>query len=189
MSSHRLRILAVVIPVAVGVLAACGNSLSLLTAHEPNVVDTVSLYAIDGTPVTTPSAYDITVGSKINPAQRDQFDFAVNITAAGKPVLLSTGALGLGRSSGLVPEAPGSFDAITQAPGTGYNDSTEVAADSGAVVVIRSRPTLCVGTVTLYNFAKVEVLKVDTVARRIDLKMLDDLNCGYHGLAPGLPKN
>src|SRR5207253_5197653 len=38
---------------------ACGNPLGLPAAFISNVVDTVSLYALSGTPVSLPSGYSI----------------------------------------------------------------------------------------------------------------------------------
>ena len=35
---------------------------------------------------------------------------------------------------------------------------------------------------------KLEVLAVDSTARRVDFKILVDENCDYRGLAPGIPQ-
>jgi len=41
-------------------------------------------------------------------------------------------------------------------------------------------------------YAKLHVLAIDTTSgpngRRIDFEILTDINCGYRGLAPGVPK-
>jgi hypothetical protein len=39
----------------------------------------------------------------------------------------------------------------------------------------------------VFYYGKAHVLAIDTLARRIDLEMLVDQNCGYRGLEPGLP--
>ena len=171
-------------------VAACGdNSLGLPTARYNNVVDSVSLWALDGTPINTPSAYNI-LGIPPAAVRTDlttAFDFAFNITPAGQAVLLPTGALGLGKASGIVVSST-PFDSITLAPSTGYQDSTAVAVDSGTVAVVRSRPTSTCVIGTVYYYAKLQVVRIDTIARRIDYNILVDLNCGYRGLEPGIPK-
>ncbi len=178
----------VLVVVALAAIAACGdNSLGLPAAHFNNVVDSVSLWALDATPLNTPSAYSIIGRMVVQTYQTTGFDFAFNITPAGQAVLLPTGALGLGKASGILLQSK-SFDSITVAPSTGYQDSVAVAVDSGTTAVLRSRPvsSCVIGTVFLY--AKLQVLRIDTIARRIDYHILVDENCGYRGLEPGIPK-
>jgi hypothetical protein len=170
------------------VVACGGNPLGLPAARFGNVVDTVSLWALDGTPLNTPSAYRIRpVPSTIRTDLSTDFDFAFNITPTGQAVLLPTGAVGLGRQSGIrVESLP--FDSITAAATSGYQDSVAVAVDSGTIAVVRSRPTQCEFGLVVFYYAKLVVVRVDPVARRIDYHILVDQNCGYRGLEPGLPK-
>lgn len=172
--------------VAALLVAACGNNTGLGNANVPNVVDTISLYALDRTPIALPSAYVIRGNSVVRTDLVAGFDFAFNITAAGQAVLLPTGALGLGVASGVQLQTV-SFAALTEAPTSRYVDSLPVPIDSGSVAVVRSRPSsdFC-GVVFFYG--KVEVLAIDTTARRVDLQILTDQNCGFRGLEPGLPR-
>lgn len=182
------RVFAGSIPAVTGLAllaAACGDTLGLPRAQIANEVDTVSLYAIDGTPVGTASGYAIQSRSEVRTDRTPLFDFAFNIDTAGNPVFLPTGALGLGQSSGLQVAAT-QFDSINAAPGGGWVLDASVPADSGLVLLARSRLTSC-SFATLFFYAKVQVLRVDTVARRIDFLILVDANCGYRGLEPGLP--
>ena len=118
--------------------------------------------------------------------QTAAFDFAFNFDSLRRPVLLPTGAVGLGQSSGLeLASAP--FDSIKLAPTDGYVLDRGLVADSGAVLIVRSRPTGCLFGVTVFSYAKLVVVAVDTTARRIDFRILVDQNCGYRGLAPGIP--
>ncbi len=189
---RALRVFTLPLAAALIAFAACNdNSFGLPTAVYGNVVDSVSLWALDGTPLNTPSGYSILgrLGGAaiVRTDQTTAYDFAFNITPSGQAVLLPTGALGLGKSSGIILQSE-PFDSITVAPSSGYQDSVAVAVDSGSVAVLRSRPytTCAVGVVYLY--AKMQVLRVDTIARRIDYNILVDLNCGYRGLEPGIPK-
>jgi len=171
---------------ALAALAACGNSTGLPPAHVVNVVDTVSLYALDGTPLTAPSAYDVETLRTVRTDVTTAYDFIFNIDGAGRALLLPTGAVGLGKQSAILVQST-SFDAVTDAPTSGYADSTAVEIDSGTVAVIRSRPTQCSFGAIVFLYAKIEVLKIDRVARRLDFQILADLNCGYRELRPGIP--
>jgi hypothetical protein len=184
---HTVRGAALAALVAALTVTACGTTSGLPTASIPNVVDTVSLYALDGTPLPAPSGYDVQYKVVVRTDRFASFDFAFNITAAGQPVLLPTGALGLGRSSGIQVQSVG-FDAVTLAPTSAYVDTTAVPVDSGTVAVVHSRSTGCAFGAVVFYYAKIEVLAIDTVARRIDLQVLVDQNCGYRGLELGVPR-
>ena len=145
---RALRLSTLLLAAALIAFAACSdNSLGLPTATFSNVVDSVSLWAVDGTPINTPSAYRIhgTFGALAEAVRTDvttDFDFAFNITPGGQAVLLPTGALGMGKGSGILSQST-TFDAITAAPTSGFQDSVAVAVDSGTVAVLRSRPSSC----------------------------------------------
>ena len=173
---------------ALGLLTvtACGDT-KLQTAFDTNVVDTVTLYALDGTALQLPSAYSISTAAVVRTDQSSSFDFAFNITSGDSAVLLPTGALHLGVGSGILKVAA-PFDAITIVPGGVYVDSLPVHIDSGTVAVVHSRALSCIVTGTLsYVYAKLQVLAVDTVARSLTMQILSNKNCGYRSLEPGNP--
>jgi len=173
-------------PALVLLTIACGDT-GLPTGVSQNVVDTVSLYALDGTALDLPSGFRIASPHIIRTDLESDFDFAFNIIPGDTAVLLPTGALHLGVGSGIQPQTA-SFDAITTTPGGVYVDSRPVPVDSGTVAVVHSRATSCPLTASFgFLYAKLEVLKIDTVARRIDLQVLTNQNCGYHSLSPGYP--
>ncbi len=166
--------------------AACSNTTGLPAAFYANKVDTVSLYALRGTPIALPSAYSIQQLVAVRTDTTVSLDFAFDFDSAGRPRLLPTAALHLGTASGLQPTTT-AFAAIALAPTGGYILDTAVTADSGKVFYAVSRPIPClIGSVPLY--AKLHVLSVDTAARRLNFEILVDQNCGYRGLALGLPK-
>jgi len=166
--------------------AACSNTTGLPAAVFTNVVDTVSLYALRGTAIALPSAYSIQDRATVRTDTTVNLDFAFDFDSAGKPALLPTAALRLGTASGLQPTST-AFPAITLAPTGGYIQDTAVTLDTGKVLYAVSRPVTClIGGIPLY--AKLHVLSVDSTARRVDFEILVDRNCGYRGLAPGLPK-
>ncbi len=182
----RLALCSVVSAHAV-VAAACDTTSGLPAAAFANVEDTVSLYALDGTPLTAPSGYNIQTKTALRTDQTTGFDFAFNLTPAGQAVLLPTGALGLGGGSGIqVQGVP--FDSVKTAPTGAFADTLPVAVDSGTVAVVHSRASQCIFGAVVFYYGKVQVLAIDMVARRIDLRVLVDQNCGYRDLEPGLPR-
>jgi hypothetical protein len=165
---------------------ACGYT-GLQPGIIANTVDTLSLYAVDGTALDLPSAFRIASPHVLRTDQGSDFDFVFNLTPGDTAVLLPTGALHLGIGSGIdTVHAP--FDAITIVPGGNYIDSLPVHVDSGSVAVVHSRATSCPVTASFsFLYAKLQVMKIDTVARRIDLIVLTNQNCGYRSLEPGNP--
>jgi len=185
------------LPIAVAAVVAaiaCGDTTGL-TAYVDNRLDSlVSLYALSGTPVTQPSGYSIGARSAVRTEQVLSFDFAFDIDTAGRPVLLPTGALKLGQQSGLQLSSL-AFDSIRIAPTTNYQRDSAVVIGDSSVVIAHSGPLTCptlTGLTAVY-YAKLQVLNIDTTAapngRRVDFKILTDINCGYRGLETGLPKH
>ena len=176
--------------VVLALAAACGDPLALPPAAIPNRTDTVSLYALSGTPVTTPSGYGIGFRQVVRTDQSSQgFDFAFDIDTLGRPVLLPTGAMGLPRASGM-QRTLHAFDSVTVAPTGTYHSDSVMVVDSNSVMIIHSRPLVCSFGITSIYYAKLHVLAIDTTSaeRRIDFEILTNVNCGYRGLEPGLPK-
>jgi hypothetical protein len=167
-------------------LAACSDPFGFPPPHAQNVVDTVALYAVDGTPLATPSAYLLALRQRVRTDQSANFDFAFNIDASSRVVLLPTGAVGLGRASGL-QLATQVFDSIKVAPAGGYVLDQAVVVDVDVVALVRSRAVGCSFGLSEALYAKLHVLAIDLVDRRIDFEILVNQNCGYKGLEPGFP--
>jgi hypothetical protein len=168
-------------------VAACSPTNDLPAAFFPNKVATVSLFALRGTAITLPSAYTLEGAQPVRTDQTTVLDFAFDFDSLGAPALFPTGAINLGQLSGL-QRSTTAFDAIKLAPTGGYIFDKPIVLDTGMVVLVRSRPTLCAYGVTVSLYAKLRVLGVDSTARRLDFEILVDQNCGYRGLEPGLPK-
>ena len=170
--------------------AGCGSDLGLPPPGIENRTDTVSLFALSGTPVWEPSVYIIgyrqVARSDLSAAG---FDFAFDIDSLGRALLLPTGALRLATGSGIMLTQH-AFDSITVAPSSGYDNDSATVVDSGSVAILHSRPTTCSFGITSIYYSKLHVLRIDTTAaqRRIDFEILNNVNCGYHGLEPGLPR-
>src|SRR2546427_6988028 len=119
-------------------LAACSEPLGLPPPVLSNVVDQISLFALEGTPLTTPSAYKLSGRQLVRTDQSADFDFAFNIDASNRPVLLPTGAVGLPQGSGIQVATQG-FDGLTVAPTGGYALAQTGAGGGDAAALGRAR--------------------------------------------------
>ena len=178
-------LLAVLAPLAL----ACSDPNELLPPSDRNFVDTLSIFALSGTPVQSPSGYSVPEG----PVRTDRstaFDFAYDIAITSNDTIryfLPQAVLDLQVNNQVNPglqRRADSFDQIIEAPSNGYitNDSVEV--DSGQVFIVRSRLVCGIG-VSLYS--KIEILKFVDSTRTVDFKVLANTNCGYKRLTPGFP--
>ncbi len=169
------------------VVAACSDSNGLPDPTFTNVEESVTLYALVGTPVATPSGYALEGPGLVRTDITDAFDFAYNIEPDGRPVFVPRAALGI------EPEAtanPGlqlrneSFEAITVAPNDGYVTDRVVPIAAGERYVVRGRVTCSIG---VPKYAKLEILTLDSNTRTVTFRIITNDNCGFKGLEPGLP--
>jgi hypothetical protein len=168
-------------------VVGCTDTNGLPAPFFANEVDTVSLYALRGTPLTLPSAYTLLGAQAVRTDLTTALDFAFDFDSLDAPALYPTGAINLGQLSG-VQTSTTPFAAIKLAPTGGYIFDKPITLDAGTVVLVRSRPTLCSFGVSLPLYAKLHVLAVDTAPRRLKFEILVDQNCGYRGLELGLPQ-
>jgi len=187
----RFQHCAIVVGLITGAaLAGSGcNDTVLPNALYDNRVDTLTLTAVDGTPVAKASALDIATPPAPRPMRTDlstAWDFVFNIDTLGRALLIPSNALHLSNSSGLQLITNTSFSELRVAPGSGYNSDSATVVVPGYVVAIRSRLVNCeLGT--LFYYGKLRVLTVDLTARELTFEVLGDLNCGYRSLEPGHP--
>jgi hypothetical protein len=166
---------------------ACDDT-GLVPAGFPNFVDTVTLYALKGTPISTPSAYDISVGTPVRTDQGQAFDFAFDIDSVGAAIILPAGALGLPAQAGL-QMSDRAFEDINDAPYDDYVADSLFTLSVGDVFVGRSRNTSgnCYYLGSLPRYGKFHVVAVDIQNRTMTLETLVNVNCGYRKLEPGFP--
>jgi hypothetical protein len=167
--------------------AGCSDANSLADPTIENVVDTVTIGALVGTPITTPSGYSV-VDAAVRVDQKD-FEFAYNVQGAdSQPVFLPRVALGLASSTSADPglqTRPETFDDITEARSNGYVTDSAVVVSVGERFLLRSR-VICT-TLGVPQYGKLEILALDT--KSVTFQVMVDRNCGYRGLKPGLPDN
>jgi len=146
------------------------------------------MYALTGTPVATPSAYNMSFGAVVRTDGFTAFDFAFDIDSTGRALLLPTGPLKLGRLSGLQVSAL-AFDSIRIAPSGRYNLDSALVVDVSTVAIAQSRPVTCPNGLPGAYYAKLHVLSIVDSTRRLTMEILDDTNCGFRGLQVGVPRS
>lgn len=164
--------------------AGCSDANSLPDSSLNNIVDTVVLGALQGTPIQTASAYAVDLGAVRTDVSTD-FDFAYNVEPSGRRVFLPRKVLGLTSATGAEPglqAASSTFDEIKIAPSNGYTTDSAVPVEIGQRWLVRSRIVCNIG---VPQYSKLEILSFEDSTVRF--KALADNNCGYKGLEPGLP--
>jgi hypothetical protein len=167
--------------------AACGDSNGLADATIANVERTDTLWALVGTPVSTPSGYSVEGSQRVRTDLSVNFDFAYNVEAQGDHVFLPRAALGIDTANAAKPGFQvrnESFEAIKLAPSNGYITDVPVPITVGQRYVVRSRVTCQIG---VPKYAKMEILSFDEVTRIVSFRILTNDNCGFKSLEPGLP--
>jgi hypothetical protein len=173
-----------------GATAGCGDPLSLLPPAFSNRVDTVTMWAAHGTPIINPSGYLIAARAAVRLDQVASFDFLYDQGPQNERIFLPLAALtppggGLGNAGFQLAAEP--FDAIDDAPQSGYVSTDTVYANPGDVFYLRSavNPSCVLG---IPYYAKLEVLSADPDDRNIRFRILANVNCGYRSLEVGLPR-
>lgn len=172
-------------PLLLAAAMACGDDDNLAPPARSNVVDTLTLGSLVGTPISTASGFSVGNG-QVRTDQSADFDFAYNIDAGGRSVFLPRALLGLPSSTTADPglqRRSETFDEILVARSNGYVTDDTIPIAVGDRFMVRGRVGCSGLGVPLY--AKIEVIGIED--NLVDLKVLANTNCGYKGLEPGLP--
>lgn len=170
---------------------ACSDANSLPDATIENVERIDTLWALVGTPVSTPSGYSVqpVLGSRrVRTDLSVDFDFAYNVESDGEHVFLPRAALGIDTANSVNPGFVArneSFEAITMPPSAGFITDGPVPLAVGQRYVVRSR-VVCTN-LGVPKYAKMEILQFDDAIRIVTFRILANDNCGFRSLEPGLP--
>ena len=167
--------------------AACGDPDELKARFEVES-DTLVVYALSESPVGYPTALN-TPFMQVLRAEGDlAFDVAFDIvgdSVALIPVQLVIGA-NPGRDVGII-DTTVAFDAITQAPRRGYDDSTVTMLGRGQVAIIEAESGYCQFDLVRLVYSKLIIDDFDPVTREISFRITVDPNCGFRSFQPGVP--
>jgi len=187
----RLAILATICVAAV--LSACADPTNL-RATAFTTVDTLSVFALTGTPPSYPSGVSIVAGQAVRVDGFGNFDVALDIDASGRaviyPVRLVVPSPNGSRPVGLQRVASG-FEAVLEAPRTGYETDDSFVVAPGETIVIQAAHNengdICQFALSPYLYAKIAVDSVSLASRTLYLRMGVDPNCGFRSFASGIP--
>ena len=175
------------------VLNACGDPTSL-QATNLTTTDTLSVFALSGTPPSYPSGISILAASAVPVDGFALFDVALDVDASGNalvyPPKLVVNSLAGPRPVGLLKIA-GTFESVLEAPISGYVTDASVVVAPGETVVIQSAHNfgsdICQFALSPYIYAKITVDSVSVANRILYLRMGVDPNCGFRSFASGVP--
>lgn len=190
MSLRRLVLLAI-LPLAAAI--GCQDAYAPKAIYQVGA-DTLDLRALSGTPIDARSAVHLLSGSAIVPGLSENFDFALDLDANGKVVIIPrtkvltcTSVCQLGMS---FPTTP--FDSLYDAPERGYvYDSTKTIVPGQTVALVTKDINCIPSNISTYDvYAKMVVDSVNLGDRSIFVRVVSDANCGFRGLVPGIvPKH
>lgn len=182
------------IRIALGVVALAGLAAGVSACNEPLLpespfavaVDTMQIYAFNGTPRTVPSAIGLSSREAVPLSTSFAFDIAFDIDAAGKAVIYPVQLLvnGLPGRAGIKVMQAGSFESIEKAPQTGYVYDTPTVIGQGDVVVIQTADARCPYFSPLI-YSKLAMDTIVVAERRMRMRVSTNPNCGYISLRPG----
>ena len=170
------------------IAAACGGT--GYTAQYSNGTQPFTVHAISGTPLDFGNAIDISTQSVVRVDGSFAFDVAFDIDTAGRIVLLPVTVVGQnpsGNRSVGIQVTTQQYDAITQAPLTGYMVDTATVVSIGQAAIVQAQENACSLAITPYMYAKLVVDSIDRPTRTIYGRALMNINCGFRMLTTGIP--
>ena len=175
-------------------LGACRDPIEL-QATEPTVTDTLTVYALSGTPPGYPNALSLITRTPVAVSGFGGFDIAFDIDESNR--ILIHPARRVVSVGGQVPQVglqivPGTFESITSAPVTGYKVDSTIVASVGDVIVFEAVHNtgdgdICTFALNPKVYAKISIDSVFLATRTIVFRFGYDPNCGYRSFAPGIP--
>jgi hypothetical protein len=178
-------------------IAACSYS-SAVKAQLDTIADTAGVFALTGAPESGPTAVNTFVPQPVRAVPTENFDVAFDIVGDTQAIALPVHNVYIGASAGIqLSTEP--YDALTDAPTVGYNDSVNVNIKAGTVFLIQSFSYGCTTQASTYQRYIYSKFVIDSVhyypynevsapaGRTIYYRMRNDPNCGFTSLEPGLP--
>ncbi|MGI8402783.1 MAG: hypothetical protein ACR2NS_14445 [Gemmatimonadaceae bacterium] len=174
-------------------LSACKGPTSL-KARLSTSTDSLTVYALSGTPPSYPSGVSLTGRQVVRVDGFASFDIALDIDGNGNaviyPVKLVVSTPGGARPVGL-QVVGGGFESVTTAPATGFERDSALVVTTGQVVAIQSPHNvsgdICQYAISPYLYAKIAVDSVNLASRTLFVRVGFDPNCGFRSFVDGVP--
>ena len=189
----KLRLVSLGVLGAAIAASACTDPIHI-TAHDPTVVDTITVYSLSGTSPSLPSALDLFTRQPIVVDGIAAFDVAFDIISPTKVRILPvrfvvTSPTGV-RQVGIRTQ-PGTFDLLLNAPSGTYQADSSLVVSPGDLVVLQTTRAFggefCQYAISPYLYSKLSVLSIDMTTRTIQFELGMDPNCGFRSFEPGIP--
>lgn len=198
-ATHKRRrplLVALLVMSTAGALA-CDDPFALEATTE-TVRDTLTAFAMSGTPPAFPSAFHAGSGAVVRIEPDIGFDVAFDINTDGSvrviPArLISPTKLVFGQLTSthqvavLTPTGP--FDGVSIAPRAGYGIDSLLTVTPGETVVLRVESDRCQFQLSQILYAKFVVDSVNTSTRQVFFRTVRNPNCGFRSFEPGIPKD
>lgn len=194
----RLRALPAALVAGAALLAACGDPTRPKAQQSVFSVDSLSIYALNGSPRNAPTALFFYAGTPVRADAGFGFDVALDIDSAGRPVLHPVRVIASGLATAHrvgLQLVSGSYEQLTKAPAKGYRYDSTLVAPVGATVAVEITESSACAYSYYYNYSteiygKFQVIEVDRVNRRMRVRLTVDPNCGFLSLVPNaVPKD
>jgi len=163
------------------------------------IADTLTVYALTGTPPSYPAAFLASSGAVTRADGGFNFDVRFDIDPSSQVIVYPqklvgvpcvTGALNCGGALGGKPvglqRITVAFDSLERAPVSGYQfDSTFTLKPGQGLVMQVQSSSECPLAFSTVMYSKFVVDSIDTNRRSIYFRSIVDPNCGYRSLIPG----
>ncbi|HUF30647.1 MAG TPA: hypothetical protein VMM77_08255 [Gemmatimonadaceae bacterium] len=179
--------LGLALTLSVAALAACGDPVSI-RAQFDTVADTVTVFALTGTPIIAPTALSTIRHEALRLDPSRDFDIVFDINATGQAVLYPVQLVGGSPGRTGIQVTTESYDAILEAPLNGYARDSASVLDVGDVALIEAEPPFCATSLYRTIYSKIIVDEIDLANRSVTVRIRVDPNCGFRSLAEGLPE-
>jgi hypothetical protein len=189
----KARLVIIATASAVVGLNACGDITSL-KANFTTSIDTMSVFALSGTPPSYPSGLAVLARQPVRVDGAALFDVALDITEDGKAIVYPV-KLVVPNPNGARPVGlqllPTTFDEVTIAPKDGYQTDTAVVLHPNETLVVQSSHNslgdVCQFAINPNVFAKIAVDSVNAATRTLYVRLGLDPNCGFRSFEEGIP--
>ncbi|HJQ10741.1 MAG TPA: hypothetical protein VJ840_06890 [Gemmatimonadaceae bacterium] len=188
----KARLAVIAAGLTAALISACGDP-TALKASLINSVDTLSVFALSGTPPNYPSGLAIISRQPVLVDGFASFDVAFDINSDGNAVVYPVKLVVASGSQRTVSmqKLAAAFESVGEAPKEGYQADSGLVALPGETVVIQSAHNLggdlCQFAINPYIYAKIAVDSVNLSSRTVYFREGLDPNCGFRSFAEGVP--
>jgi hypothetical protein len=173
---------------------ACGDFTGV-PASLPTITDTGTVYALNGAPAGAPSGLHVFTGSVVPVDRSFAFDVGFDLDTSGGIIIypqrtVATALSTTTHSVGL-QTVKDTFEAVLNAPKSGYRADTALVTQRNVVVLVQSNDQgVCGLSLTGTSlYAKFEITEVNRLTRQLKIRWTADPNCGFVSFQSGVPKN